>query len=92
MANFSRLPDNTPTPHQATARRVFGRDLESWKGFTQRSFFCRPEFYSHLIGKKKKVRALYYRLLSFLKSGSLVCEHGLNTPRRFVIGAFFRCI
>ena len=54
MANFSRLPDNTPTPHQATAHRVFGRDLDSWKGFTQRSFFCRPEFYSHLIGKKKR--------------------------------------
>ena len=59
MANFPRLPDNTPTPHQATAHRVFGWDLDSWKGFTQRSFFFRPGFSSLLIGKKKKVRALY---------------------------------
>jgi hypothetical protein len=58
MANLSRLSDNTPTPHQATAHRVFGRDLGSWKGFTQRSFFFRPEFYSLLIGKKG-ARALF---------------------------------
>jgi hypothetical protein len=68
MANFSRLPDNTPTPHQATAHRVFGWDLDSWKGFTQRSFFFRPGFSSLLIGKKKRcARFMYFELAKLPK-------------------------
>jgi hypothetical protein len=60
MANFSRLPDNTPTPHQATAHRVFGRDLDSWKALLNDPFFVGRNFTLISLEKKKGARALFF--------------------------------